>query len=243
MENAETNKHKTLNEKYIRKMESLFENLLDFMKQAAPVLLNINNSISDSSNKIPKAAHQINNVTNATEIATTEILDIIDIISNDVTSIEKNLGEILLDEKQKVEIFNKLKCCKLSDEAQSLLYEYERINNTLSAHSKVSELIEKIRNNTNNIALSLQVQDITSQQLAAVNHLITSVHDKLISLVQINESNQSEFWNMEIQVPEGAHYDPKASYSRSDNRQENVDSILNDELKKTSQSEIDKLFS
>lgn len=243
MENSEKNKDKTLNEKYTEKLEEIFENLLDFMKQAAPVILNINDSITDSTNKIPKATNQINNVTNATEVATTEILDTVDIISNDVLCIEKNLDEISLVEQQKNEILIKMKSLHLSEESINMLNEYERINNTLSVYKKVYELTDKIKNNTNNIALSLQVQDITSQQLAAVNHLISSVQNKLSSLVQnLDDTNSKDFWNMEIQVPKGSHFDPNASYSRSDKRQENVDSIMNDQTKKTSQAEIDKLF-
>jgi chemotaxis regulatin CheY-phosphate phosphatase CheZ len=230
--------------RYGQKLIPIIQSLLDFMKETAPLLESINHSITDSTNKIPKATHQINNVTNATEIATTEILDIVDLISNDILGIEKNLDEISLVEKQKSEILKRLKSFNLPVEASNLIDEYERINNTSSAQEKVYELTEKIKNNTNNIALSLQVQDITSQQLAAVNHLITSVQDKLSSLVHnLDDSNSSDFWNMEIKVPKDSHFDPNASYSRSDNRQESVDSIMNDQMKKTTQAEIDKLFS
>jgi len=72
------------------------QKIVDFMQDTVPLLENVNRSIQDSTNKIPKAALQINNVTNATEVATTEILDIVDAISNDVQTI-----------KTKLEIFEK----------------------------------------------------------------------------------------------------------------------------------------
>ena len=53
----------------------ILQSLIDFMGEIIPLLENINTSISDSTNQMPKVSHQINNVTSATELATTEILD------------------------------------------------------------------------------------------------------------------------------------------------------------------------
>jgi chemotaxis regulatin CheY-phosphate phosphatase CheZ len=230
--------------KYGQKLIPIVQNLLDFMKDTAPMLENINSSITDSTNKIPKATNQINNVTSATEVATTEILDIVDIISSDIVAVEKNLKEIASVEEQKNKVIKKIKSLKLPEEVINLLDEYERFNYSLSAHQTISKLTEKVKNNAYNITLSLQVQDITSQQLAAVNHLIFSVQERLSSLISnIEVTNDTEFGKMEIEVPKDSHFDPNASYSRSDNRQDNVDLVLNDQMKKASQDEIDKLFS
>ena len=51
------------------------QKLVDFINEMSPLLVHINNSIEESNSKIPKATDHIVDVTNATELATTEILD------------------------------------------------------------------------------------------------------------------------------------------------------------------------
>jgi chemotaxis regulatin CheY-phosphate phosphatase CheZ len=228
--------------RYGQKLIPIIQSLLDFMSETVPLLENINASIAESTSKIPKAANQISNVTSATELATTEILDIIDIISSDSAEIEKQLDGILKTREQKKSIIKKIKNLVSDKEAVRLIAEYEELDTTVDPYYLISELISKVKNNAYNITLSLQVQDITSQQLAAVNHLIVSVQEKLASLIlNLDENNIAEFESAQISVPEGSHFDPNANYSKSDGRQELVDSIVNNH--KTSQDEIDKIFS
>ena len=102
--------------------------------------------------------------------------------------------------------------------------------------------VNNIMSSTDQITMSLQVQDITAQQLAAVNHLIISVQQKLGGLlnavsatgIHVNEDLKQE------KLP-NVHFDANASYNPSANQQVDVDSIINNE--KASQEEIDKLFS
>ncbi len=106
------------------------------------------------------------------------------------------------------------------------------------------EIFQKIRTDVYNITLSLQVQDITSQQLAAVNHLIESVQKRLASLiVHLDESDLRDFDTSTVYSTSGETFDPEARYTKSTERQEAADIIVNDSLSKTSQDEIDKLFS
>ncbi len=227
---------------YGQKLIPIIQSLLDFMSETVPLLENINASISESTTKIPKATNQINNVTSATELATTEILDIIDLISNDIIEIEKQLDEILKVKGEKNSIIKKIRKLVDNKEANLLLDKYEKLDNISNQYDLISELTSKIKNNSYNITLSLQVQDITSQQLAAVNHLISSVQEKLASLIlNLEETSINDMDSTKITVPEGSHFDPDAHYSKSDGRQDMVDSIVSNH--KTSQDEIDKLFS
>jgi len=228
--------------KYGQKLIPIIQSLLDFMGETVPLLENINSSISESTSKIPKATNQINSVTSATELATTEILDIIDIISNDIVAIEKILEELIKAREQKRIIVDKIKSIVKNEEVNLLLDEYEKADDLEKPYKLISKLVSKIKNDAYNITLSLQVQDITSQQLAAVNHLIVSVQDKLSSLIlNLEETNISEFESTKIVVPEGSHFDPDANYVKDEGRQEMVDTIVSNH--KTSQDEIDKLFS
>ncbi|MGE5400384.1 MAG: protein phosphatase CheZ [Ignavibacteriales bacterium] len=235
---------------YGQKIVPVLQSLVDFMQETVPLLENINHSIADSTSKIPKAADQINNVTNATELATTEILDLVDVISNNLSSIENRLKSMINTESKKIEIISRLKeSLKNNPEAENLLNEYLAIEPFEKEISEIVRIFPQLQNDTINITLSLQVQDITSQQLAAVNHLIESVQEKLASLIQdiddtqINDLEAPSESSMGISAPEGATFDPNASYNRFDGRQDMVDAVINTENQKASQDEIDKLFS
>lgn len=231
---------------YGQKIIPVLQSLVDFMQETVPLLENINHSIADSTSKIPRATDQINNVTNATELATTEILDLVDLISNNLTSIENSLKEVAENEKKKASVMERLKSLLADNpQAQELLKEYSEADTTPALIEKISQFFPKIMDDTYNITLSLQVQDITSQQLAAVNHLIESVQDRLASL--IHDIDDSELKEVEIAgnfiTPAGATFDPNASYDKSAERQGRVDAIISNENQKASQDEIDKLFS
>ncbi|MGE5353317.1 MAG: protein phosphatase CheZ [Acidobacteriota bacterium] len=235
---------------YGQKVVPVLQSLVDFMQETVPLLENINHSIADSTSKIPKASDQINNVTNATELATTEILDLVDAISNNVYKIESKLQAINETEAKKAEIVAKLKTLIPGNtDAGKLLEEYASIDSTKTNIEEITGMFPKIKDDSYNITLSLQVQDITSQQLAAVDHLIDSVQEKLASLIQDIDGTQIEEFNAAaeassgsgIQAPQGATFDPNASYNKTDNRQDMVDAVIN--MEKASQAEIDKLFS
>lgn len=230
-----------------QKIIPILQNLIDFMQDTIPLLENINNSIAESTSKIPKASNQISNVTSATELATTEILDLVDVISGGLMELEAKYRGYIEQEKDFQE-----KIAALTEMAADRPDIVEFVKSNLQRNS--AELLEssletfpKLMNDTYSITLALQVQDITSQQLAAVNHLIESVQDNLAKLIDDFEGTQlNELEHLsKIEVPEGATYDPNARYDKTTDRQEMADEIINnvDMGAKASQADIDKLFS
>ncbi len=200
---------------YGQKIIPIIQNLIDFMRETVPLLENINNSISESTSKIPKASHKINDVTHATELATTEILDMVDNISGEISKLEKTY-----DGK-----FNEMKSIFTAEELEG-----------------AKESIKKIKDYSNNITLSLQVQDITAQQLAAVNHLIESVQKKLGELINdIEDADLDKIDRMNLELDEKITFDPNASYIKKDDHQKVADMIM-DSNNLSSQEEVDKLF-
>ena len=230
---------------YGQKLIPIIKSLVDFMHETVPLLENINNSISETTSKMPNATNQINNVTSATELATTEILDLVDSISNDISKIEKDFKGYQEALTGRDEVFAEIKALlEDSPKAKELIERYESYKFSSDHLEEVKAVFSKINNAAYNITLSLQVQDITSQQLAAVTHLIESVNKRLSSLItDIDESNIEALGTTSIEVPDGATYDPNARYDKSTDRQDRADEIINRENEQTSQSEIDKLFS
>lgn len=231
--------------KYGQKLIPIIQGIIDFMKETVPLLEDINTSIADSTSKIPKAKDQIDNVSSATELATTEILDIVDSVSNDITILEEDIRKNRERETEKEKLWLQIKAIlSAAGNNDGLIQQYEALGKSADSDQDILKTLGEVKNNVYNITLSLQVQDITSQQLAAVNHLIESVRTKLASLIlHLDESDVSGLEVDGIEVPENAAFDPDAYYSKSTERQDMADDIIKDSQARTSQDEIDKLFS
>ncbi len=232
--------------KFGEKIVPIIQSLIEFMKEIVPLIENINASITESTAQMPKAANQISTVTTQTEMATTEILDMVDKITGQISEMEAIIADFDAKQARSEEIKNTIieKYGK-DTELISLLKEYVELNNYQNAFAKFKEILLQANNDLFQITLSLQVQDITSQQLAAVNHLIESVNYKLTSLIkEIDQSDiREDIKVIGIEAPMGANYDPNARYDKSEERQQNVDEIVRQTKQQASQEEIDKLFS
>ncbi len=229
---------------YGQKIIPVIHSLLDFMKETVPLLENINQSIAESTNKIPKASHHIADVTNATELATTEILDLVDTISDGLQKIENEVNAVLETEKESITYIDEV--IELVKDNSKAVEKLLVLKDKLDSKKVITNLIEnisKIRDDAYNITISLQVQDITSQQLAAVNHLIESVQDKLSSLVSnLSEAELKEIQSHNPETFENVTFDPDAKYSKETAKQDMADTLVI-EKHNASQAEIDKLFS
>ncbi len=230
---------------YGQKFIPIIQSIIDFMSETVPLLEDINTSISDSTNKIPKAKDQIDNVTNATELATTEILDTVDLISAEIEKIENELKTIQTKEEERKMVWEQIRVVlNQNSNSAGLIERYETIESISIIIPRLLIVFSKTKNDDNNIALSLQVQDITSQQLASVNHLIESVRQRLASLVMhLDESDIKDIESIQTIIPDTAAFNPDAIYTKSREKQEAADILVNNRLNKTSQDEIDKLFS
>ncbi len=218
--------------KFGEKIVPIIQSLVEFMKDIIPLLDTINTSIADSTSKMPIASNQINDVTNATEMATCQILDLVDDISNALASIET----ALITEKERQEKIELLaqslnNALEGNTGLQEQLKELLELTKDRRILETVIPLIEAIREDSYKITMALQVQDITAQQLAAVNHLINSVHSKLSLIVadieksELNSEMGSSRSNS-FDTPDGAHYDANASFTRGEGVQQKVDDLI-----------------
>ncbi len=238
--------------KFTEKIIPLLQDLVEFMRDVVPLLEEINDRIAESTAKMPTASSKIDSVTSATEMATTEILDRVDNISNTLGVIEQTLVKIETARAEKQKIFGEiLQEAQLTEKGRELVEKFKALSVCDEALNEVREKISGINNETYNITLALQVQDITAQQLAAVNHLIINVHEKLSKL--INNIHSSHFedkptFSAKLDAPEKTTFDPEAKYDTSGARQDEIDKLIASQQQgggseKASQDEIDKLFS
>jgi len=236
----------------LRELKSLFsvgekiipsiQKLVDFINEMSPLLVHINNSIEESNSKIPKATDHIADVTNATELATTEILDLIDTISSNTFDLSNALNKVVQKNVETNNILDEL-AVLVSDnpKAVKLIKSLSERKDLGEFKIKADDIVQKIQMDSTNIAIALQVQDITTQQLSAVNHLIISVQKRLSSLMfELSEDQIRQVDNSyNIEIPTDTNFDMNASYITQQSSQNEIDTMIKSAA---SQDEIDKLF-
>lgn len=219
------------------------EEMFRFIEEISPILDVINTSIEDNLQKMPKASMQLSKVSEATELATTEIMDTLDGLVLKSNTISTNLrglsGQVGAQATQD------------SATAEATITQSE-------------QLLNSIREDANTIIMALQIQDITSQQLAAVNHLLETVQKRLSEIMkEFREpdlespaaESASKSPNNVSQLHRNIAFDTNAidslNKSHGTTRQDKVDSIFNgsDSARKkeesnavSSQDDIDALF-
>lgn len=220
------------------------QKLVDFINEMRPMLSHINESIEESSAKIPKATDHIVDIASATELATTEILNLIDEISDNILELSSIYNNFVAKEEENKRILLELTEL-VSDNIRAKELVGQVLNNltVTKLSDKIIETLNKITTDSTNIAIALQVQDITSQQLSAVNHLIISVQKRLTSLMfdLSNDGISSVDNSQDIVVPTDSNFDMEASFINQQTSQDDVDKLVgNSDI--ASQDEIDKLF-
>lgn len=252
------------------------EEIFVFVSEIEPVLTDINTSIQDNLKKMPKASKQLSKVTEATELATNEIMDILDGLTYKSDIIVSNLKKIKdinrVSVNKPIEIIKLIRAGINQDsnmrnvlpEIDSLIsiLENETKNEIESIVTKTTDITNSILIDSSSIMISLQVQDITSQQIAAVNSLLETVQEKLSNILNHFQSSDLDFMVQEevhdktISNVSKLHrpiaFDPDAvdSYSKTQNRQQNVDDYVEEHLNSSqipddepaSQDDIDALF-
>lgn len=260
------------------------EEIFLFVNEIKPLLDEINTSIKDNLKKMPNASKQLSKVTEATERSTTEIMDIVDglfyksdIISSDINKLAEMNNVNKSNPIKIIELISKAMETDITsqDLVSQLTNEIQNFKNSKDSEfgeivSKTNTVLSSIKDDSNSIMMSLQVQDITSQQIAAVNHLLQTVQGKL-SLIMDKFKNSDIGELVGSSVPsshvEGTNisklhrdiaFDPDAveSITHRETRQGDVDDMINSFSNGThqqtesivdngpaSQDDIDSMFS
>jgi chemotaxis regulatin CheY-phosphate phosphatase CheZ len=139
-------------------------------------------------------------VNRATESATVEILNTLDRIDQRLSQTGETLGALRSAWDRR-------------NEPQT------SIHDTLTA---IEQAVQETRQDSISIAMALQVQDITSQQIAGVSHLMDSVRARLEELFRESETPPAA----QGPAPVPPTFDGNAAYTTSGERQNQADDIV-----------------
>ncbi|MCU0452436.1 MAG: hypothetical protein MUE68_02165 [Bacteroidetes bacterium] len=179
------------------------ESVVIALHKVIDLLDRIKGAIEESSNKIPKAAIQLSTVTQATEMATVEILNVLDMMSHKIETVEEAVARM----------------------------SYGSVNGQADLATSVQGTLAEVRQDTMNITMALQVQDITAQKIAAANHLIESVRLELMHELSYFEGTElrDRLIVPTVTLPTAGAvvaFDKNASYLKSTETQERIDDVV-----------------
>jgi chemotaxis regulatin CheY-phosphate phosphatase CheZ len=188
---------------------TVIEDFIQHVRGVIPLLENVKNSIEESSSRIPKASLQLSEVTVATESATVEILNVVETVTAQIEKSEKELSGV----KQFV-----LSATQMPGSQEAA-----------RAIETIEKMLSETKDNSMNIAIALQVQDITSQQIAGVSHTIESIREQLYhALKRFDDPTQAvEAVNPALDAKNpSTHFDGDARFSKAPDRQDQADEII-----------------
>lgn len=199
------------------------EDVFTFVKEIVPLLEVLKSSVESTSDKLPKASLQLNKVTTATELATSEILNIVEGIATRTESMRSAMDARKATVQKVLGALERLPAAARADGAFADVQAGMR--DLMPAADHYAEL-ESIQNDCTNIMIALQVQDITAQQIASVNDLMKSVDEGLARLMKNFQKSAKHdaqrFKHQKLDIV----FDTSAEYSHGGERQRAADALI-----------------
>jgi chemotaxis regulatin CheY-phosphate phosphatase CheZ len=209
------------------------DDLVKALAGVVTMLDRVQGSLRETTETIPKASHQLHDVTRATESATVEILDVLDSMSHRIEDAERGIIG-LRDHVARRSVAEQdldrlltgfVRSGQKGADADRLLaqwQEFRSASDTGAALGAIEQSLADTKKESTSIAMALQVQDITSQQIAGALHLLDSVRNSLLGVLQSLAGGENE--TSAGRLPTG--FDPQARYGPSGGRQETADAIV-----------------
>ena len=208
-----------------------------------PLLDQIKGTIEESTRKIPGAATQLQSVTKDTESATMEILNVLDTMTGQINAAESGMTavrSVLAERESAMDRFGSQLKAFLDGGAGSpdgpavrrLWQELAAVRDTRTPVAAVGEALESTKRHAMDIAMALQVQDITSQKIAGVHHMIESIREQLAWVLDHLHSNAEKDQGgpggdgEKNARTEQRSFDDGAQFTSSTDRQDRADEIV-----------------
>lgn len=212
---------------------TIMKDVLQLLREIVPLLESVRHSIQESTKHIPNASEQLSKVSQATEMATVEILDLLDRLSERVSKVQHDIQHIqnALDESRK-DALAKLAGIKAHITDATLLEhlrgveEYFQQNPLSQFFAEADVFLNESKEQYTSIAMALQVQDITNQQIVGVSHIIETIYQHLAVALHRFDNGVHDPQASKLEEPKEIVVDINAQYTKSPERQLSADEIV-----------------
>ena len=232
---------------------------VEFLEEVAPVLSQMCDSISETSNAMPKAAEQLNKVTDATELATTAVMDMVDRGMIRVERVTEHVARLKkgMDDRDRFasDLSSSIATLgNMNGDTEAIKTAVRDIEKRMEAGMKtkeskeafgeISEDLAALQDDLFMILNALQFQDITSQQIRSTNRMLAEINMQLRDLM----GNFSDVRLDEMDPFQYQAFDSEAAFDfeRSGEAQNLADQIADDSgtgmEEQIDQEAIDALF-
>lgn len=116
----------------------VISDLFSFVKEIIPLMLEVNSFMNHSSKKIPTASENLNNVSKATELATHEVMDLLESVSTQLEDLRNRVKEEGASEKSLSLIDD------ISVEANEIIFAFQFQDITSQQLEHVNRILEAI---------------------------------------------------------------------------------------------------
>ncbi|MCC6397540.1 MAG: protein phosphatase CheZ [Bacteroidetes bacterium] len=207
------------------------EDVFAFVTEIVPLLDVLRSSVESTSEKLPKASKQLDKVTTATEMASTEILNIVEGMYAKIDRLraeQDRRHKVIAEAKEAVQRLGKLAGeHRTSGDAHAAGENAMHLLETVIPTAEAAAELESIQSDCTNIMIALQVQDITAQPIAAVNTLMQSVDEGLNRLMRhfsktTAEHDESKYRHRRLDIV----FDVSAEYDGTGDRQKAADDVI-----------------
>mgnify|MGYP000135595764 CR=1 FL=1 len=212
---------------------NIMKDVLQLLREIVPLLESVRHSIQESTKHIPNASEQLSKVSKATETATVEILDVLDSLSMQVSKAQDeihSLQEKMVNSRQ--EVMQAVQALKMQS-ADTEMLQHLRI---IEEHVETPKLdtffaetvvfLNTMKEQYTSIAMALQVQDITNQQIVGVSHIIETIYQHLAAALHRFDNGVHDSPGVTLDEPKEVVVDINAQYTKSPERQLSADEIV-----------------
>lgn len=219
-----------------RRALPFLEDIFDFVQQIIPVVEELKQSVDATSEKLPRASRQLDKVTHATELASTEILNTLEAMFGKLEGMSARYREQQLRASRVAETIQRVNSEVDGFEAHGVSIERlgalrdawrNHCASLWSPEDGFPETLQGLQSDCTNIMIALQVQDITAQQIAAVNRLMQSVDEGLNKLMKHfsevpSNTNLNNYNHAHLDI----QFDVAAEYVGVEDRQKAADALI-----------------
>ncbi|HVO67023.1 MAG TPA: hypothetical protein VMT12_11115 [Syntrophales bacterium] len=181
------------------------EDVFELVYEIKPLLDEINLSMEENVSKTKIASMQLSQVTEATEMAIGKVIEIINGLINKCGNILSNMNRLnelyLIRHDNVIKVLENIyKAANDKKDINKYMPQLSDIIDQLKKaesddykeiYDSTGELLNSIVNDSHSMMMSLQVQDITSQKIAAANYLIETINEKIGNILMKFQSTKT----------------------------------------------------